>query len=139
MKSLRRVTTAFGLRCPRCQHGKLFVGLIRMNGHCPECGLKFEPEPGFYLGSIYANYGLTVLMTTVSFMLLVFGVGVSKDYAIWGCLAFSVLFPLWFFRYARSIWLSLMYQVNSIDFTSVSAQAAADSGSSSNLSRLQSH
>lgn len=87
-----------------------------MHHHCAVCGLKLEPEPGFYLGSIYANYALTVLITTVSFVLLVFGAGFDKDVVIRGCLAFAVLFPLWFFRYARSIWLSLMYQVNSSDF-----------------------
>jgi uncharacterized protein (DUF983 family) len=117
MNPLKRIATALRLRCPRCHDGKLFVGLLKMNDHCPLCGLKLEPEPGFYLGSIYANYALTVLTTTVSFVLLVFGAGLSKNVVIWGCLAFAFLFPLWFFRYARSIWLSLMYHVSSSDFT----------------------
>ncbi len=117
MNPVKRIATALRLRCPRCHGGKLFVGVLKMNDRCPHCGLKLEPEPGFYLGSIYANYALTVLVTTVSFVVLVFAVGLNKDVVIRGCLAFAVLFPLWFFRYARSIWLSLMYQVNSSDFT----------------------
>ena len=139
MKSLTRIKTAFRLRCPHCHEGKLFVGLIKMNTHCPQCGLKLEPEPGFYLGSIYANYGLTVLITTVSFMLLVFGAGFNKDQAIWGCLAFSMLFPLWFFRYARSIWLSLMYQVNSSDFSTIGVHQSTGSSSTATRPQVKSH
>ncbi|MDB5387125.1 MAG: hypothetical protein JWM11_2771, partial [Planctomycetaceae bacterium] len=90
----------------------------KMHEHCPTCGLKFESEPGFYLGSIYANYGVTALLATVAFLILVFGYGFSKDIVIWLCLVFTTLFPLWFFRYARSIWLSLMYLVSSNEFQS---------------------
>ena len=133
---LIRISTALRLRCPRCHDGKLFVGLLRMSDHCPACGLKLEPEPGFYLGSIYVNYALTVLTTTVNFVLLVFGVGLSKDLVIRGCLAFSFLFPLWFFRYARSLWLSLMYQVNSSDFTTPGGPETAGPTGTSNPSRI---
>lgn len=136
MDALTRIATALRLRCPRCHDGKLFVGLLKMSDHCPACGLKLEPEPGFYLGSIYANYALTVLITTVSFVLLVFGAGFSKDQVIWGCLAFSLLFPLWFFRYARSLWLSLMYQVNSSDFTTPGRPETAGPTGASNKSRI---
>jgi hypothetical protein len=88
-----------------------------MHTTCPHCGLKLEPEPGFYLGSIYANYAATVLITTAAFIVANFGLGYRKDIVLWGCFVFSVLFPLWFFRYARSIWLSLMYLVSSSDWS----------------------
>lgn len=117
MNPLSRLAAAMSLRCPRCGTGKLFTGLLHMHEHCPDCGLKLEPEPGFYLGSIYANYALTVLLGTTSFVLLVFVAGLNKNPVSAACLLLTILFPLWFFRYARSIWLSLMYQVNSSDFT----------------------
>jgi len=41
----------FGLRCPRCLRGKAFQSLLVMHEHCPECGLKFAREPGFFLGA----------------------------------------------------------------------------------------
>ena len=116
MNLFSRITTAWRLRCPRCQTGRLFKGFMSMHTTCPHCGLDLEPEPGFYLGSIYANYAATVLLTTAAFVLFVFRWGFSKDVVIWFCVAFSVLFPLWFFRYARSVWLSLMYHVSSSDF-----------------------
>ena len=117
MNFWRRMMTAARLRCPRCREGRLFSGALTMNAACPKCGLKLEPEPGFYLGSVYANYAATVLSTTAAFVVLVFGYGYSKDVVIWGCAGFTVIFPVWFFRYARSIWLSLMYLVSSGDWT----------------------
>lgn len=120
MNPITRTNTALRLRCPRCRTGKLFSGALSMKSHCPDCGLNLEPEPGFYLGSIYANYAATVLIATAAFTLLVFAYGFRKQDVIWECVAFTVLFPLWFFRYARSIWLSLMFTVNSCDFEATS-------------------
>jgi uncharacterized protein (DUF983 family) len=119
MRFWQRITTALQLRCPRCRNGRLFVGLLRMNTACPQCELKLEPEPGFYLGSAYANYAATTLIETAAFVVAVFGFGCNKDVVLWGCVGFAVLFPLWFFRYARSIWLSLMYVVSSSDWVNL--------------------
>jgi len=89
-----------------------------MHASCPDCRLKLEPDPGFYLGSIYANYAATALTTTSAFMILVYVCGFSKNVVLCGCAVYTGIFPLWFFRYARSIWLSLMFLVNSSDFHS---------------------
>ena len=76
-----------------------------MNDRCPVCDLRYEREPGFFLGSIYINYGLTALLVTVCFYSLYFGRVVSPQAALWIVTAFALLFPIWFFRYARSLWL----------------------------------
>lgn len=102
-----RIVRALRLRCPRCGRGKLFAGLFRMNKQCSECGLDLEREPGFYLGSIYFNYGLTALAVVAVYVPAVaMGHGRNSP-LLWGTLAFCLLFPLWFFRYARSLWLSM--------------------------------
>jgi hypothetical protein len=37
---------------------------------CPECGLKFEREPGYFLGAMYIGYGLALIaITAFSFLL----------------------------------------------------------------------
>lgn len=37
---------------------------------CPECGLKFEREPGYFLGAMYIGYGLGLgAITAFSFLL----------------------------------------------------------------------
>ena len=116
MEFLQRIATAMQLRCPRCRKGRLFAGLLNMNATCPQCALPLEPEAGFYLGSAYANYAATAVIETTAFVVSVFIFGWNKDLVLWGCAGFAVLFPLWFFRYARSIWLSLMYVVSSSDW-----------------------
>lgn len=95
------------LRCPACGEGRLFVAPFRMHSQCSHCGLSFEREGGFFLGSIYVNYGLTAVLVTIGYFTLFFTEATSPDVALWLCAAFCVLFPLWFFRYARSVWFGL--------------------------------
>ncbi len=98
---------AAGLRCPRCGGGKLFQGWFRMYERCPNCKLKYERGPGYFLGSAYLNYGLTAVIITASYITLRFAAGVPSRYLLWGLGAFCVVFPLFFFRYARAWWLAL--------------------------------
>ena len=67
--------------------------------------MKFQREPGFFLGSIYFNYGLTALVVTIAYFVGFFAFEFSPDVLLWSLTAYCVLFPLWFFRYARSLWL----------------------------------
>jgi hypothetical protein len=76
-----------------------------MHETCPQCGIRFEREAGFFLGSIYINYGLTALVVSIAYPVLLFQRIVNEQALLIGTLAFVVLFPLWFFRYARSLWL----------------------------------
>ncbi len=94
------------LRCPDCGGTKLFSGPFRMRETCDHCGLKFYREPGFYLGSIYVNYGLTALLVMAVYFGLVALTELSDPWRLSISMAVCVLFPLWFFRYARAIWLA---------------------------------
>jgi uncharacterized protein (DUF983 family) len=96
---------ALRLRCPLCGQGKLFRGWLAMNENCPHCGVKFEREPGFFLGSIYINYGLTALIVAIAYPLLLFGGIVRETPLLIAAVAFTVLFPLLLFPWARSLWL----------------------------------
>jgi len=95
------------LRCPACARGKLFRSPFQMNARCSECGFCFERAPGYFLGSTYINYGITAMSTTVSYVVLHFGFGYEKERLLPGLLGFCLIFPLVFFRFARSLWLSL--------------------------------
>ena len=98
---------ALRLRCPLCGQGRLFRGLWAINDDCPKCKGNFRREDGFYLGSIYVNYGLTTVIVAVVYPLLLFTGTLSNDMLLYSALAFTLLFPIWFFRYARSLWLGL--------------------------------
>jgi hypothetical protein len=76
-----------------------------MNANCPHCGVKFEREPGFFLGSIYINYGLTALIVAVAYPLLLFAGNLPERPLLLGAVAFTVAFPILLFPWARSLWL----------------------------------
>ncbi len=94
-------------RCPLCGQGPLFAGLFRMHERCSQCRYRFERSPGYFLGSTYINYGVTTLTATWSWILLRFVMGYDRRILIPALAAFCVIFPVVFFRYARSLWLSL--------------------------------
>jgi len=83
-----------------------------MEPGCGRCGLSFDREPGFYLGSIYVNYGVTVIATGLLYGLLVAGLGASHRLALAATLVVAVLFPILFFRHARALLLALDGAVN---------------------------
>lgn len=78
-----------------------------MNDACERCRLNIARESGFYLGSIYFNYGLTSVIALAVFFTLFLGYGISPDAQLWPLAAFCVIFPLLFFRHARSLWLGM--------------------------------
>ena len=104
-----RFLTLFGrscrLRCPVCGEGKLFHGPFAMHESCAACGTKYRREQGFFLGAVYFNYGLTALIAALAYPLLTFNEIAEPNSVLIGTLLFVVVFPLWFFRYARSLWL----------------------------------
>ena len=77
-----------------------------MAAKCDCCGLNLQREPGFYLGSIYMNYGLTAMLVTAGYFLLYFTTDLPPQATLAGLTAFCVAFPLLFFRHARSLWLA---------------------------------
>ena len=76
-----------------------------MHDVCPACGVKFEREAGFYMGSIYVNYGLTAIVVSIGYPLLLFNKVVDEQPLLFMAASFSILFPIWFFRYARALWM----------------------------------
>lgn len=93
------------LKCPSCGREPMFTGWFAMHVSCPLCGLRYGREPGYFLGSIYINYGVTSLITTIGFVWLRFGREVDGRTLLIGFSVFCLLFPIAFFRHARALWL----------------------------------
>jgi uncharacterized protein (DUF983 family) len=111
-----RITRAFGralrLRCPRCGETPLFRGWFRMADACALCGLKFERAHGYFVGAIYVNYAITVLIAVGGFFVLWGWFGLSTRAQLAVLVPIVIVFPLWFFRYSRSLWLALEWSLN---------------------------
>jgi uncharacterized protein (DUF983 family) len=61
--------------CPRCHKGKIFRGplwrtYLAMYERCPECGLQYEREQGYFLGAMYFSYALSIPPVLVLVLLL---------------------------------------------------------------------
>jgi uncharacterized protein (DUF983 family) len=94
------------LRCPTCGRGEIFRGWFAMNDACPACGRRFARDPGYLLGSIYFNYGVTALLVVAMYFTMFFRDWLSDGQRLVVLSLFAVAFPMWFFRYARALWMA---------------------------------
>jgi uncharacterized protein (DUF983 family) len=71
---------------------------------CPSCGQSYSPEPGFFYGSMYVSYGVTVaiFITTVVVMNFFYDPGLW-DMIIAVSVVLFLVTPV-VFRLSRSIW-----------------------------------
>jgi hypothetical protein len=82
-----------------------------MYEHCPVCGQQYELQTGFYFGTGYVSYGLSVLLIAVLTIAwyLTIGMGIH-DNRIFYCLGLNALVLLALQpvlqRLARSIWIA---------------------------------
>jgi uncharacterized protein (DUF983 family) len=106
---------ALRLACPRCGRTRLFAGWFRMHDGCAVCGLRYEREPGYFVGAIYVNYAFTVGVAIGAVLVAdaTIGLGLVAQLAL--AVTLCALLPLLFFRHARSLWLGLEYLVTSFD------------------------
>jgi len=115
------LTATLNNRCPRCRRGKLFVesnpyklkANIKMHEKCTVCGQPTDLEVGFYYGTAYVSYGLTVAFSLTTFiawwLLIGFSVQTGDRRLLWwgifNGVALLLLQPV-FMRLSRSLWLS---------------------------------
>jgi uncharacterized protein (DUF983 family) len=112
------ILSALGNKCPRCRHGKLFKQsnpyklneTMRMNEKCPECGQTTDMEPGFYYGTSYVSYALTIAIsvaTLVAWWVLI-GLSLQDNRFFWwmgtNAVILILLQPV-LMRISRTIWL----------------------------------
>ena len=112
-------SSVIGCHCPRCRDGKLFQHPttisfkknMLMNKTCPVCGQATEVEVGFYYGTSYVSYALTVGLSLISLGIWALTIGLSTDdnrFFIWMGVNAAVLILLqpWLMRFSRSLWIS---------------------------------
>ncbi len=112
------LTSALGCHCPRCREGKLFknraaLGLkknLEMYKSCPVCGQMTELEVGFYYGTSYVSYALTVAISVATFVAWLVLIGISTEMHLFYWLGVNALFLFflqpWLMRLSRSLWIS---------------------------------
>ena len=94
------------LRCPRCLTGRMFRGTFAMNDPCPDCGLLFQREEGYFLGAMYFSYVLGTALLLPGFFLAQHLLA-DWDGTLVAVLAWLLYLPLVppVFRYSRALWV----------------------------------
>lgn len=114
--------SAFNLlkcKCPRCRAGNMFVDsnpwhlqhTMKMNKECPVCGQPLNIEVGFYYGSSYISYALTIALSVATFIAWWLFIGISvDDNRVLYWLPFNAVFLLllqpYLMRVSRTGWLA---------------------------------
>ena len=109
----------FKCKCPRCREGDMFQEknpyklktFMKMNENCPVCKQPFELEVGFYYGSAYVSYAITVALSAFTFVAWWFIIGFSLDdnrvfYWLLTNAVLLILMQPYLMRFARTLWLS---------------------------------
>ena len=106
-------------RCPRCREGKIYEvsnpyklkTCLKMQEHCPLCGQPTEIEVGFYYGTGYVSYAISIMVCILSFILWWLTIGFSlQDMRLFWWLSFNAVLLIGLqpvlMRLSRTLWLS---------------------------------
>lgn len=94
--------------------------MLDMPERCAHCGQKMELEPGFYYGTGYVSYGLSIALTVFNLVwfALFFGIRFSDNSIFWFMgvnVALVLLLQPLLMRYARVIYLYVFVKYRSYD------------------------
>jgi uncharacterized protein (DUF983 family) len=112
-------------KCARCRKGDMFqyknaynLGhFMKMHNNCPVCNQRMEIEVGFYYGTSYVSYAITVALSIASFMAwwVLIGFSLSDHRFFWwlGCnIVLLIVLQPFLMRLSRAIWLSFFVRYN---------------------------
>ncbi len=115
----------FNQKCPHCREGNMFQdkgsyklkSFMKMNEKCLICRQQTEIEQGFYYGTGYVSYALTVAFSVSTFVAwwVLIGLSIDDNRIFWwlGTNTFLLLMVQpYFMRLSRAIWLSVFVKYN---------------------------
>ncbi len=106
------------MKCPNCRKGRMFTNkslfplskMLDMPEKCSVCGQKMELEVGFYYGTGYVSYAITVAILGILFALywVIFGLSYKDNsvfYALGSSVTIVLLLQPWLMRISRVVYL----------------------------------
>ncbi|MDF2191293.1 DUF983 domain-containing protein [Paraflavitalea sp. CAU 1676] len=112
-------------KCARCRQGNMFQSsnaynlsqCMKMNNNCPVCHQRMEIEVGFYYGTSYVSYALTVALSVASFVAwwVLIGFSTNDNRFFWWLginIVMLILLQPYLMRLSRAIWLSFFVRYN---------------------------
>lgn len=112
------VPSMLRMKCPNCRKGDMFTNksilplgkMMDMPEHCPVCGQKMELEVGFYYGTGYVSYALSIALFVFNLIWywLIFGLSFTDNslyYYLATSITIVVILQPWLMRISRVIYL----------------------------------
>jgi uncharacterized protein (DUF983 family) len=99
-----RLVAILRCRCPICLKGPVFHSLLGTNKDCPNCGIHFERETGYFLNAMFIAYVIGFLILAPTMLYLYFKQVSNLVFTIVVTAELVLLWP-WVFRYSRVLWL----------------------------------
>jgi uncharacterized protein (DUF983 family) len=114
------------MKCPNCRKGNMYDNssvfplkkMMDMPEKCDHCGQKMEIEPGFYYGTGYVSYGLSVGLLGVVFVAywVLFGLSYTDNsifIALGVAVSICLLLQPWLMRISRVLYLYMFVKFGS--------------------------
>jgi hypothetical protein len=112
-------------KCAHCRTGNMFKvpnayrlkDFMKMHDSCPVCNQPMELEVGFYYGTAYVSYALTVALSVTTFVAwwVLVGMSVNDNRFFWWLglnIALLLILQPYLMRLSRAIWLSFFVRYN---------------------------
>jgi len=121
MKNISFLSGLFGEKCPRCRVGEIYthraysLKFTKMHTCCPQCGHRYEKEPGFFDGAMYVSYGMNVALFVNVLIITYLIIGRQKE-LMWVYMVNIMgvnltLIPV-LFRFSRVLYMYIFGGVN---------------------------
>ncbi|QXC61662.1 DUF983 domain-containing protein [Aquihabitans sp. G128] len=98
-------------QCPNCGGHPVYDTWFRMKDRCPDCGLRFEREPGFFVGAYLINLAVAFTLLFVLCMVYVGWKAANPDAGVLVpisvMVAVGILAPPFFYPYSRTVWSAI--------------------------------
>lgn len=97
-----------------------------MREHCRSCGLRFEREPGYWVGAVIINTAVIFGTFLVVFggMILLTWPDVPWTAVLVTTLAANVVIPIVFYPMSKTVWLALELSWHPLEPEEIAAAAA---------------
>lgn len=113
-------------KCPRCHEGEFFKyrfsfnpsKITKLHENCSKCNFKYMIEPSFFYGAMYINYGITVAIAVIVFVISKIGFELNLLQSfIYVLISLLLLAPL-NLRLSRILWINMFVSYSDKEKTS---------------------
>jgi len=121
MKKGQKIYSVIKGKCPRCHEGGFFefpftfnpTKITKIHKNCSECDLKYMIEPSFFYGAMYVNYGFTVALSVITFIVAKLFLSLTLLQSFAAIFVVLILLAPVNLRLSRILWINMFVKFDS--------------------------